>query len=97
MPYVCVLVVAIVSFLRANIWHSPKDFEREILGKWWHVVPYSQALTFPLEQVAERFIAAVHESSNPPSRMSYFIDYNAEDILRQADKSTLRYEQGTCL
>ena len=33
MPYVCVLVVAIVSFLRPNIWHSPKDFESEILGK----------------------------------------------------------------
>lgn len=97
MPYVRVLVVAIVSFLQANIWHSPKEFEIEILGKWWHVVPYSLALTFPLVQVAERFIAAVHESSNPPSQMSFFINYNAEDILRQAYESTLRYEQGTCL
>lgn len=27
--------------------------------------------------------------------MSFFINYNAEDILKQATESTLRYEQGT--
>ncbi|KAL7230917.1 hypothetical protein ACSBR2_009238 [Camellia fascicularis] len=44
--------------------------------------------------VAERFIAAVHESSEPALHMSFFIDYNVGDILRQATVSTQRYKQG---
>ncbi|KAI8029744.1 Fatty acid amide hydrolase [Camellia lanceoleosa] len=44
--------------------------------------------------VAERFIAAVHESSEPALHMSFFIDYNVGDILRQATESTQRYKQG---
>ena len=46
-------------------------------------------------QVAERFIAAVSESSKPPLQMAFFIDYDAKDILKQADESTLRYQTGT--
>jgi len=46
-------------------------------------------------KVAERFIAAVDESSKPPLSMGFFINYNPEDILRQADESTLRYQKGT--
>lgn len=45
-------------------------------------------------QVADRFIAAVRESSNPPLQMSFFINFSVEDIIRQATESTLRYEQG---
>ncbi|XP_057972467.1 fatty acid amide hydrolase-like [Malania oleifera] len=44
--------------------------------------------------VAERLIAAVQESSNPPLQMSFFIDFNSKDIRRQARESTLRYKQG---
>lgn len=47
-----------------------------------------------LLQVAEQFIYAVRESSNPPFPMSFFINYDVEDILRQARESTLRYERG---
>ncbi|KAK9030274.1 hypothetical protein V6N11_031702 [Hibiscus sabdariffa] len=44
--------------------------------------------------VAEHFIDAVRESCSPPFPMSFFINYDAEDILRQARESTLRYERG---
>jgi len=47
------------------------------------------------EEVAERFIAAVDESSKPTLQMGFFINYNVEDILRQANESTLRYRKGT--
>jgi hypothetical protein len=47
------------------------------------------------EQVAERFIAAVDESSKPRLQMGFFINYNVEDILRQANESTIRYQKGT--
>ncbi|GMY12582.1 fatty acid amide hydrolase-like [Fagus crenata] len=63
----------------------------------WTILDYSRAYTsgeITPRMVAERFIAAVHESSNPPLQMSLFINYNAEDILRQATDSTLRYERG---
>lgn len=46
-------------------------------------------------QVAERFIDAVRESCNPQLHMSFFINYDTEDILKQATESTLRYERGT--
>lgn len=46
-------------------------------------------------QVAERFIAAISESLNPAAHMSFFINFNPDDILRQANESTLRYKQGT--
>lgn len=48
-----------------------------------------------MEQVAERFIKAVRESANPSMKMSFFINYDANDTLRQAIDSTLRYQQGT--
>ncbi|MCI27376.1 fatty acid amide hydrolase-like, partial [Trifolium medium] len=44
--------------------------------------------------VAERFIAAVDESSKPRLQMGFFINYNVEDILRQANESTIRYQKG---
>ncbi|KAL6010722.1 hypothetical protein ACLOJK_001163 [Asimina triloba] len=45
-------------------------------------------------KVAERFLAAVKESSKPELQMSFFINYYAEDIIQQATESTLRYERG---
>lgn len=46
-------------------------------------------------QVSERLIAAIHESSSPQLDMAFFINYNADDIRRQATESTIRYERGT--
>ncbi|XP_058724390.1 fatty acid amide hydrolase-like isoform X2 [Vicia villosa] len=45
-------------------------------------------------KVAERFVAAIDESAKPPFQMGFFIDYNIDDILRQATESTLRYQRG---
>lgn len=63
----------------------------------WTIRDYSRAYnsreTTPLE-VAKRFLAAVKESSGPDLRMAFFINYNEEDILRQATESSLRYEKG---
>lgn len=43
-------------------------------------------------QVAKRFLAAVKESTD--LQMAFFINYNAQDILRQAEQSALRYKRG---
>ncbi|KAE9602754.1 putative hydrolase [Lupinus albus] len=59
----------------------------------WTIMDYYKAYSsgdITPTMVAERFIAAVGESS----RMGFFIDYNAGDILRQAKESTLRYQKG---
>ncbi|XP_015937468.1 fatty acid amide hydrolase [Arachis duranensis] len=54
---------------------------------------YSSGNTTP-SMVAEKFIAAVNESVKPPLQMGFFIDYNTDDILRQANESTLRHKAG---
>lgn len=63
----------------------------------WTILDYSRRYlsreVTPL-MVAKKFIAAVNESSKPLRPMSFFIDFNPEDILRQATESTLRYERG---
>ncbi|KAE8680717.1 fatty acid amide hydrolase-like isoform X2 [Hibiscus syriacus] len=63
----------------------------------WTIADYSRAYSTgaitPL-RVAEHFIDAVRESCSPPLPMSFFINYDAEDILRQARESTLRYKRG---
>ncbi|MBA0844965.1 hypothetical protein Goarm_005858, partial [Gossypium armourianum] len=63
----------------------------------WTIADYSRAYSTgeitPL-RVAEHFINAVRESCSPPLPMSFFINSDAEDILRQAKESTLRYERG---
>ncbi|KAF0888458.1 hypothetical protein E2562_014267 [Oryza meyeriana var. granulata] len=48
-------------------------------------------------QVAKRFLAAVKECSSPGLNMAFFISYNPEEIIRQAEESTLRYQRGTQL
>lgn len=45
-------------------------------------------------KVAERLIAAVKDSCNGPLEMSFFINHDAKDILRQATESTDRYRRG---
>ncbi|XP_041002917.1 fatty acid amide hydrolase-like [Juglans microcarpa x Juglans regia] len=63
----------------------------------WTILDYSRAYRsreITPRMVAERFIEAVRESSSPPLQMSFFINYNVEDILKQATESTLRYERG---
>ncbi|OIW18144.1 hypothetical protein TanjilG_31264 [Lupinus angustifolius] len=63
----------------------------------WTIMDYYKAYSsgdITPTMVAERFIAAVGESSKPPFRMGFFIEYNADDILRQANESTLRYQKG---
>jgi hypothetical protein len=45
-------------------------------------------------QVAKRFLAAVKECSGPGLNMAFFISYSPEDIIRQAEESTLRYQRG---
>ncbi|GMI67816.1 fatty acid amide hydrolase [Hibiscus trionum] len=70
---------------------KPSSFRR------WTIADYSRAYSSgeitPL-RVAERFIDAVRESSTGALPMSFFINYDAEDILRQATESTLRYKRG---
>uniref|UniRef100_A0A0E0F2Y5 Amidase domain-containing protein n=1 Tax=Oryza meridionalis TaxID=40149 RepID=A0A0E0F2Y5_9ORYZ len=47
--------------------------------------------------VARRFLAAVKECSGPDLNMALFISCNPQDIIRQAEASTLRYQQGAPL
>lgn len=72
--------------------NSDSDFRR------WTITDYSRAYSsrrITPHLVAMRFLAAVKESSEPHLNMSFFINYDPEDILRQAKESTLRYENGT--
>nr|GEY57394.1 fatty acid amide hydrolase-like [Tanacetum cinerariifolium] len=63
----------------------------------WTIMDYSRAYTSreitPL-MVAERLVSAIMTSSGPGVGMSFFINYESHDILRQATESTLRYEKG---
>lgn len=43
----------------------------------------------------ERFLSAVEQSCTPSMQMSFFINFDAHDILTQAAQSTQRYQQGT--
>uniref|UniRef100_A0A453HM59 Amidase domain-containing protein n=1 Tax=Aegilops tauschii subsp. strangulata TaxID=200361 RepID=A0A453HM59_AEGTS len=57
---------------------------------------YSSGEITPV-MVARRFLAAVEECSGPDLNMALFISYDPEDIVRQAEESTLRYQQGAPL
>ncbi|XP_075479339.1 fatty acid amide hydrolase-like isoform X1 [Primulina tabacum] len=63
----------------------------------WTIPEFFKAYTSedstPL-MVAEKFVAAVRESSSPSLNMSFFINFCVEDILKQATESTLRYKRG---
>ncbi|KAK3136216.1 hypothetical protein QOZ80_5BG0429840 [Eleusine coracana subsp. coracana] len=69
------------------------------LNKRWTIRDFHDAYqsgeTTPVE-VAKRFLAAVKECSGGPSdrkNMAFFISYDPDDILQQAEQSTLRYKQ----
>ncbi|KAK9040297.1 hypothetical protein V6N11_015468 [Hibiscus sabdariffa] len=76
---------------------SSPDTSKHSCFRRWTIADYSRAYRSgeitPLK-VAERFIDAVRESSRRPLPMFFFINYDAEDILRQATESTFRYERG---
>ncbi|XP_022684304.1 uncharacterized protein LOC101786921 [Setaria italica] len=57
---------------------------------------YSSGETTPV-QVATRFLAAVKESSGPDLNMAFFISCDPEDVMRQAEESTRRYQRGAAL
>ncbi|XP_021652489.1 fatty acid amide hydrolase isoform X2 [Hevea brasiliensis] len=63
----------------------------------WTIMDYSRAYNsgqITPYAVAERLIAAIRQSSTPPMDMAFFINYNVEDIFRQATESTQRYQTG---
>ncbi|VAH93409.1 unnamed protein product [Triticum turgidum subsp. durum] len=63
----------------------------------WTIRDFTKAYTsgeITPVMVARRFLAAVEECSGPDLNMALFISYDPEDILRQAEESTLRYQQG---
>ncbi|PKA46986.1 Fatty acid amide hydrolase [Apostasia shenzhenica] len=66
--------------------------------KRWTIKDFSRAYNSgkitPLK-VANRFLAAVEESSAPHLQMAFFINCNTDDVLRQAMESSIRYEKGT--
>ncbi|XVF58868.1 hypothetical protein PTKIN_Ptkin07bG0100500 [Pterospermum kingtungense] len=70
---------------------KPGHFRRWTIADY--SIAYNSGEITPL-RVAQQFIDAVRDSSNPPFPMSFFINYDAEDILRHARESTLRYERG---
>ncbi|XP_039038608.1 fatty acid amide hydrolase-like [Hibiscus syriacus] len=75
---------------------SPDDLKSSSFRRWTitdYSRAYSSAEITPL-RVAEQFINALRESSTSALPMSFFINYDAEDILRQATESTLRYKRG---
>ncbi|XP_039015946.1 fatty acid amide hydrolase-like [Hibiscus syriacus] len=75
---------------------SPDDLKSSSFRRWT-ITDYSRAYSSgeitPL-RVAEQFIKAVRESSTGALPMFFFISYDAEDILRQATESTLRFKRG---
>ncbi|KAJ4844365.1 hypothetical protein Tsubulata_029729 [Turnera subulata] len=71
--------------------------DKEPFFRRWTIMDYSRAYNSGVItpcMVAERLIAAIKESSSPTLDMAFFIDYNVEDILRQATESSLRYKRG---
>ncbi|OEL29244.1 Fatty acid amide hydrolase [Dichanthelium oligosanthes] len=68
--------------------------------KRWTIRDFSDAYrsgeTTPV-QVATRFLAAVKESSAPGLNMAFFISCDPEDVMRQAEESTIRYQRGAPL
>ncbi|KAL5704387.1 hypothetical protein ACHQM5_022825 [Ranunculus cassubicifolius] len=72
-----------------NILQTQTSFRR------WTIQDYSRAYSSgeatPI-LVAQKFVAAVHESSS--LKMSFFINYSPDDIIKQANESTYRYAKG---
>lgn len=47
-----------------------------------------------MNQVAERFLSAVEDSSKPLPGMNFFIAVDSRNVLAQAAAATERYKQG---
>ncbi|KAG0499709.1 hypothetical protein HPP92_004400 [Vanilla planifolia] len=67
-------------------------FKRWTVHDFWKA--YKSGETTPLK-VAQKFLAAAKDSSDSHLQMGFFINYDAEDILRQATESSQRYDRGT--
>ncbi|XP_020106586.1 fatty acid amide hydrolase-like [Ananas comosus] len=85
-------VSCLPSGLESTLTNPSSSFKRWTIQDFSSA--YSSGETTPLA-VAKRFLAAVKESSGPNLNMAFFINYNAEEILSQAEESTLRYQKGT--
>ncbi|CAJ1974850.1 unnamed protein product [Sphenostylis stenocarpa] len=63
----------------------------------WTIMDYAKAYRsgeITPSLVAERFIAAIDESTKPSLKMGFFTHYSVDDILRQAAESTHRHQRG---
>lgn len=80
------------------VWHCVK-YTKEIESYFLVLDLWEIWITCCFSQVAERLIAAVEESSSSSGGvsqpMSFFINFDSRDILRQANESTIRYQRGT--
>ncbi|XP_022010896.1 fatty acid amide hydrolase isoform X1 [Helianthus annuus] len=75
----------------------PKHLTSDNTFRRWTIMDYSSAYgsgAITPHMVAQRLISAIMQSSDPGMDMSFFINYEAHDILKQATESTLRYEKG---
>ncbi|MFS8015096.1 putative fatty acid amide hydrolase [Helianthus anomalus] len=75
----------------------PKHLTSDNTFRRWTIMDYSSAYgsgAITPYMVAQRLISAIMQSSDPGMDMSFFINYEAHDILKQATESTLRYEKG---
>ncbi|KAL1814107.1 hypothetical protein ACET3Z_024172 [Daucus carota] len=69
----------------------------KISFRHWRILDYSRAYLsqqITPNMVADKFIASVRQSNDPALQMSFFISCDDQEILRQANESTLRYERG---
>ncbi|XP_010527064.1 PREDICTED: fatty acid amide hydrolase-like [Tarenaya hassleriana] len=79
-------------------WSTRNERDEQKLGfRHWTILDYSRAYSsgdITPTTVVERFIASVEESNRSDLRMSFFINCDAIDVLKQAKESTLRYKKG---
>ncbi|WJX40931.1 hypothetical protein P8452_28355 [Trifolium repens] len=84
-----------IDCLPISLENKPNETNRSFCR--WTIMDYYKAYRsgdITPRLVAERFVAAIDESIKPPLEMGFFINYNVDDILRQATESTLRYQRG---
>ncbi|KAH7281555.1 hypothetical protein KP509_36G053400 [Ceratopteris richardii] len=63
----------------------------------WTICDYSKAYKLgdvTPTMVARRLLKAIEDSLQPAPGMGFFINYSAEDIIKQAELSTARYKKG---
>ncbi|WOL00874.1 fatty acid amide hydrolase-like isoform X2 [Canna indica] len=77
--------------LESTLTDSPSHFKRWTIREFARA--YRSGETTPLA-VAKRFLAAVESSAQLQLNMAFFINYSQEDIIRQAEESSQRYQRG---